>query len=247
MSFFKKLLGTHEKTPEQIEKERQKQEELRQVKEELAVKLGVNIIEKEDKKILQEKYIGTGFGKSSLFSLYKDSIVYFEKYVLRSNEKFLLSIIAEYDKSVDREMKGLLIATDQRLVFVSSRGRNRQFFYEEFDYRSMNGITQAKDGLFENELYIDLGISRKKFDNLMPFERLRDFINIVMNQIHMVRDTPRTTTVSFSTVTVSDKYAALEKIGKLKEQGILTEEEFEKEKKKILNQGWGEIIFKKVI
>ena len=236
MSFFKKLIGNQEKSPElqaqkQLEKQQMKDQKKRQTEHENA-----------RKKFLQEKYLGTGFGKGFEFSLYKGTIEYFENYVLGSGENFLYSITAEYDKTSKREIKGLLIATDQRLVFVSS-GVGYGQFLEEFDYRKMNGISQMNDGLFEKELYIDLGRSRKKFDDIIPDERFKQFLKIVMEQINEARNRPKPSSrrntnsqsVKTSNESVKDKYESLEKLAKLKDQGILTEDEFNSEKTKILN------------
>lgn len=231
MSFFKKILGTQDKTPEEIEIDRIKKEEKQKARE----------TKKEMDKALQEKYIGLGFGSGLDFLSYKGTIQYFESTVLKSDEIVLHSIKAEYDKTKKREIKGLLIATNQRLVFVSS-GVGFGQYLEEFDYRKMNGIAQANDGFFEKEIYIDLGQSRKKFDDIIPDERFKEFVAVVMEQINIARNTPKNTHIRKTTnsrtateVKKADKYEALEKIAKLKEQGILTEEEFQTEKEKILN------------
>lgn len=244
MSFFKKLLGIYDKSPEELEVTRIKKEQKQIEKKKLEEKRKIEFEEKrrasEAKKAmdqaLQEKYIGPGLRKGFDFSIYKGTIQYFESTVLRADEIVLLSIRAEYDKTKKQEIKGLLIATDQRLVFVSSGAGFGQYF-EEFDYRKMNGISHVNDGLFEKEIYIDLGRSRKKFDDIIPNERFNEFVEVVMQQINISRNIPKVTRAQ-NTVTKAtkvDKYESLEKIAKLKEQGILTEEEFQTEKEKILN------------
>ncbi|MFJ7700040.1 PH domain-containing protein [Lysinibacillus fusiformis] len=240
MSFFKKLLGTQDKTPEELEADRikkmekqaeaKRQEELR--KREFEEKQRERDDKKAQEKALQEKYIGLGFGTGLDFSLLKGTIHYFESFVLQPNENVLHSIKAEYDKTKKREIKGLLIATDQRLVFVSSGAGYGQFI-EEFDYRKMNGIVQANERFSEKVIYIDMGRSRKKFDDIIPNERFNQFVNVVTKQINEIRNSPINRNPSTKTKNV-DKYTNLEKIAKLKEQGILTEEEFLIEKEKIL-------------
>ncbi|MBB5356688.1 hypothetical protein HNR43_002700 [Anoxybacillus mongoliensis] len=231
MSFFKKLLGITDMTEEEKAALQKKQQE----KERKIAEKERRANEKKQKELaLQEKYIGTGFGKSFSFAIYKPTIQYFEDFVLRHDENVLHSIPAEYDKTKKREIKGLLIATDQRLVFVSSGVGYGQFF-EEFDYKKINGIAHANDGLLEKEIYIDMGRSRKKFDDITPDERFKNFVSIVMDQIHTARNTSRTITKKTSSTHSTEKYELLEKISKLKEQGILTEEEFQREKEKILN------------
>ncbi|AVK85309.1 hypothetical protein C3943_18140 [Lysinibacillus sp. B2A1] len=244
MSFFKKLLGTQNKTPDELEADRirkmekqaemKRQEEIR--KREYEDKKRERDAKNAQDKALQEKYIGLGFGTGFDFAMYKGTIQYFESVVLQVNEQVLHSIKAEYDKTKKREIKGLLIATNQRLVFVSSGAGYGQFF-EEFDYRKMNGIAQANDGFFEKEMYIDMGRSRKKFDDIIRNERFNQFVAIVTEQINLSRNSiiNRNSTKSTSSRNTNiDKYSALEKIAKLKEQGVLTEEEFLIEKDKIL-------------
>lgn len=243
MSFLKKLLGTTDASPEEkaaleVKKaEKQKLKELQRQEQELQSQQKQKIREeqKQKQKALQEKYIGPGFD----FSLYRDTISYFEQSILNSDEVVLKSIKAEYDKTKRREIKGLLIATDQRLVFVSC-GVGHGIFQEDFDYRKINGIAKTKDGFFERELYIDMGRSRKKFDDILADQRLEEFISIVLEQINLSRSktTTRKPTRKTSTSQAdgsTDKYAALEKIAKLKADGILTEEEFQMEKTRILN------------
>ena len=62
--------------------------------------------------------------------------------------------------------------------------------------------------------------------------------SIIMQQVNTARNTPHTRSTSPKAIpnqtATFDKYDALEKIAKLKEQGILTEEEFQLEKERIL-------------
>lgn len=244
MSFLKKLLGIYDKTPEKLETNpiKTEQEQIDREKFYEVMKTGFKEKQRayEAKKAmdqsLQKKYIGLSFGKGLDFSLYKRTIQYFESTVLRSDEIVLHFIKAEYDKTKKREIKGLLIATNQRLIFVSS-GVGFGQYLEEFDYRKMNGISYVNDGFFEKEIYIDLGRSRKKFDDITSDERFKEFVEVVMQQINISQNIPKVTRAqkTATEVTKADKYESLEKIAKLKEQGILTEEEFQTEKEKILN------------
>lgn len=70
MSFLKKLLGTQDKTPEELEADRikkmEKQEEMKRQeelrKQEFEEKQRERDAKKSQEKALQEKYIGLGFG-----------------------------------------------------------------------------------------------------------------------------------------------------------------------------------------
>lgn len=184
MSFFKKLLGTQNKTPDELEADRirkmekqaemKRQEEIR--KREYEDKKRERDAKNAQDKALQEKYIGLGFGTGFDFAMYKGTIQYFESVVLQVNEQVLHSIKAEYDKTKKREIKGLLIATNQRLVFVSSGAGYGQFF-EEFDYRKMNGIAQANDGFLKKKCTsIWVEVAR----NLMILSEMNALINLLV-------------------------------------------------------------------
>lgn len=220
MSFFKKLLGTTDVSPEEkalleakkLEKQRLKEEKKRENEIKYQEEQRQREVQKQQDKILHEKYVGP----AGSFSTYKHTIYFFEQNVLRPDERVLHSLKAEYDKTKTREIKGLLIATDQRLVFVSN-GLGSGNFVEEFDYKKMNGLAQRKDGFFEKELYIDMGRSRKKFDDILPDQRFMEFADIIMEQINIARNAPKPTRRATSaTKAPVDKYTALEKLASLK-------------------------------
>lgn len=79
MSFFKKIMGTFEHTPERQAvidaKERTKQEDIQQ----------------------REKYVGTSLYRGMKYTFYKPAIDYFENTVQLANEIVLSSLPAEYD------------------------------------------------------------------------------------------------------------------------------------------------------
>jgi hypothetical protein len=163
-------------------------------------------------------------------------LLYIEKSLISEDEKILATIAAEYVKTQKREIKGVLVATNQRLIFgaVTFSGE----YLEDFDYKKMNGISLAKDGFASKELYIDYGRGRKKFDDIIDDDLFKKFLAQVREQISLSK-TKNTSSIkrtsAASTSYHQDKYKQLEQLGKLKEQGILTEEEFQTEKQKILN------------
>lgn len=235
LSFFKKFLGQEDVSPEEKEKTLLIKEEKRQRRE---VEYQIGQQQKKEKEVadaqLMEKYFGksTGFFNKMNFSLYKRTISYFEKNIKSPDEEVLIAIPAEYDKTKKREIKGMLIATSHRLIFVTS-GIGHGEFSEILEYKKMNGISLAPDGLGQKELLIDYGRSRKIFDDIVNDERFKNFLNTVRNKINEIKrnPVPRKTTPTKS----ENKYELLEQIAKLHEQGILTDEEFQKEKNKILN------------
>ncbi|MGD6973004.1 SHOCT domain-containing protein [Rossellomorea aquimaris] len=124
------------------------------------------------------------------------------------------------------------------MIFAFIRGSNQ--YIEEFEYSKMKGISLERDGFASKELYIDYGRGRKKFDDIIDDDIFKAFLTIVNGKIAEYRNKPQArkkanASAKTSVDTTDDKYKQLERIAELKEKGILTEEEFQAEKKKILN------------
>jgi hypothetical protein len=250
MSFWKKIIGQTELTPEEkAEKERERQEKKNRreeeaglLKEEQGRKREAKRIEKERRKAAElmkiERFFGPdpGMGKKLTYTANIDTFEYVDRHLLRRDEKVLGVLQAEYDKTKKREIKGILIASEEKLIFAFIRGNNQ--YIEEFDYSKMKGISLARDGFVSKELYIDYGRGRKKFDDIIDDDNFKSFLKVVNGKIAEYRNKqktkPEAKVASMSAVT-TDKYQQLERIAELKEKGILTEEEFLAEKHKILN------------
>ncbi|WP_144553172.1 hypothetical protein [Peribacillus simplex] len=98
MSFFKKLLGQEYVLPEEKEKALLIKEEKRQQRE---AEYQIAQQQKKEKQAadmqLMEKYFGksAGFFTRVGFSLYKSTIIHFEKYIKSPDEEVLIAIPAE--------------------------------------------------------------------------------------------------------------------------------------------------------
>lgn len=227
MSFFKKLLGREDLSPverERINAEKQARQSAAQEKQ-LA------------EERLMEKYFGRnlGFFDKMSYSLYLNVIRHFEQNIMIQQEQVIAAIPAEFDKTKKREIKGMLIATNERLIFVTS-GIGHGQFVEIFEYRKINGISLAPDGLGQRELLLDYGRSRRVFDDILNNDQFNFFINTVMNKMNEAKRNPpgRKTATKKTPQKTESKYEQLAQIAKLRDQGILTEAEFQKEKEKIL-------------
>jgi len=237
MSFFKKLFAREDLPPEEKEKlEREKEEKKRLREAEYQAKQEEKRKQEEAEQLLMEKYFGTktGFLNKLNFSTYKKTILYFEQNIKLDEEEILAAILAEYDKTKKREIKGMLIATSERLVFVTN-GIGHGQLVEIFEYHKMNGISYARDGLASKELLIDYGRSRKIFDDIIDDDQFKKFLNIITNKMNETKKNQSRKTSKSSTNKEINKYDLLSKVAKLHEQGILSDEEFQKEKEKILN------------
>ncbi len=250
MSFWKKVIGRTEITPEERakmereneEKKKRKAEAAQRFQEEQQRKREEKRIEKERRKAEElkavERFFGPepGMGKKITYSTYKEAFQYVDHHLLREDEEVLGVIQAEYDKTKKREIKGVLIAAEEKLIFAFVRGNNQ--YIEEFDYSKMKGITLAKDGFASKELYIDYGSGRKKFDDIIDDDNFKSFLAVINGKITEYRQNPasksRIRKTTPKTEESTDKYKQLERIAELKDKGILTDEEFRTEKEKIL-------------
>ena len=179
MSFLKKLLGTEPMSDEQkLERERAANEKKEKQQEERERRISERKQQQQEKdeknRAQQEKYFGkAGFLNSmSLMSLSR-TINYFEEFILVEGEEVLAGISAEYDKTKKREIKGMLIATNLQLHFVSNGVGSGQF-HETFDYTKMNGIALAPDGFLSKELLIDIVPVKLKTPPPLPLLRLTE-------------------------------------------------------------------------
>ncbi|MGP9043942.1 SHOCT domain-containing protein [Cytobacillus kochii] len=252
MSFWKKVLGQEDLSPEELskreeeqaQKKAQRDAQAKVIRAEADRKREERRLEKEKRKEAEkqsmERFLGTnpGFFRKSSYSLNKETFQYVENHILEIDEKVLAIIEAEYDKTSKREIKGILFALEDRLLFAFVRGANQ--YFEEFDYAKMKGISLHKDGLSSKELYIDYNRSRKKFDDIIDDEHFKFFLHAVNKKIieyrgHKATKRSKTTTKQTHVNANENKYEQLEKIASLKEKGILNDEEFRREKEKILN------------
>lgn len=164
------------------------------------------------------------------FYIHQNSLIYADQHVLRKNEQVLQFIGADYGKLEDTKFNGVLILADSRLLYVNKE-KNSQFT-QDWNYNKLNGVKVSGYPLKAHEFQIEVGKSKKVFHRVNKKEQFNSFIDALQNKISNAESTPtKRKTVS----NPSNKYKQLEQIAKLKEQVILTEEEFQSEKTKILN------------
>jgi hypothetical protein len=161
------------------------------------------------------------------FRMYRRSMFHADKHVLQDGESVLSFIGADYGKLENYKAAGILIVTDTRLLYVHKDKKSQ--FKESWKFNRINGITESGFPLKRHEFQIEVGKSKKVFHGVFKKGMYSSFIRTLQNKINNPD----------SAVTVKkdnkNKYTLLEQIAKLKEQGILTEDEFQEEKKKILN------------
>lgn len=130
--------------------------------------------------------------------------------------------------SFDDKKIGLLISTNRRLLFVD-KGILYGLKVEDFPLKSITSI-QYSTGILMGEIKIHCSGNTATITNVEK-KSTRHFAEYVRNRLSQTtNDTPVIHT------TPTDIYDQLEKLGKLKENGIITEEEFQQQKSKLLNQ-----------
>jgi hypothetical protein len=120
----------------------------------------------------------------------------------------------------------VLVATDRRLIFI-----DKEMFYglkvEDFSYDKVTSIQYEKEFMLAS---IDINVSSDiveidgvgKYEAELFCEKVRDFMS-----------RPKEYFQAKAEPTVLDQ---LEQLGRLKESGVLTEEEFLEQKKRLINK-----------
>lgn len=126
---------------------------------------------------------------------------------------------------------GILVGTNKRLIFVD-KGLIFGLKVEDFPYEKISS-TQYQTGLLFGKLTIFTSGNKAIIDNV-PILNVRTFGDWVRNKISNPpqSETAQNTTTNIATVDIADQ---IEKLGKLREKGLLSDEEFNTQKKKLLD------------
>jgi len=120
----------------------------------------------------------------------------------------------------------ILVATDRRLIFV-----DKEFMYglkvEDFSYDKVSSIQYEKEFMLAS---IDIHIS----ENVLEIDGVgKYYAELFCEKVRDFMASPKEYFQSKPEPSVLDQ---LEQLGRLRESGILSEEEFAEQKKKLLNQ-----------
>ena len=143
--------------------------------------------------------------------------------VLSQDEK-IVYLVEGRNKTTTHHI--ILVATDRRLIFI-----DKEMFYglkvEDFSYDKVTSIQYEKEFMLAS---IDINVSGDiveidgvgKYEAELFCEKVRDFMSRP-KEYFQIKSEP----------TVYDQ---LEQLGRLKESGVLTEEEFAEQKKKLMSK-----------
>lgn len=148
--------------------------------------------------------------------------------ILWNDEKIENIIMGTYNNG-----NGILVATNKRLVFVD-KGLFFGLKVEDFPYEKISTI-QYETGILLGKLTIYTTNNKAIIDNVSNV-RIRSFADWLRARISGTSKNLITEQITgqstHSNIDVADQ---LEKLANLKEKGILTEEEFLQQKKKLLS------------
>lgn len=159
--------------------------------------------------------------------------------VLWANESLEKIIAGRYDNGF-----GVLCATNKRLIFLD-KGLLGGLKVEDFPYDKISSI-QYKTGMLLGEIIIHASGNNSKIDQLEK-AGTRSFAEYVRARITKVSENAtiptdnrpseaNTLSSKEGSIDFEQKIQLLERLAKLKEQGILSDEEMLKEKAKILKR-----------
>jgi hypothetical protein len=131
-------------------------------------------------------------------------------------------IIAGYEGNLQGGGSGILIATNKRIFFFD-KGMFGGISIKDFIYDKISSI-EADRGMMMSSIKIFVGNIKSEIKGVEK-ELTTKFVDAV-NEVLLKKSQP-----VLSNIDVADQIA---KLAKLKEQGILTEEEFKAQKSKLL-------------
>lgn len=143
--------------------------------------------------------------------------------VLSENER-IVYLIEGRNKLTNHHI--ILVATERRLIFV-----DKEFMYglkvEDFSYDKVSSIQYEKSLMLAS---IDIHIS----DNILEIDNVgKYYAELFCEKVRDFMARPREYFQNTSQTTMLDQ---LEQLGRLKESGVLTGEEFAAQKKKLLEK-----------
>lgn len=145
--------------------------------------------------------------------------------ILSKNESVLGLVKGSY-----QQRTGILAATESRVIFVDKGLIGLKV--EEFNYKRINSI-QYETGMLFGKIIIHGSGNSALIDNVDK-GRIKYFVDFVREKIEVVTNQSHTspqTVIVNQQVDIADQ---LSKLATLRDQGILTDEEFQAQKKKLL-------------
>ena len=129
---------------------------------------------------------------------------------------------------INSKLNGVLVLTSERIVFYYKKSLGG-YQFEEYPLNKISSISFNK-GLITRSIKFHVSNNDLKMGWIPRWEKAEDFVKNVKS--HMSSPKEKIPTNESKNLDVADQ---LKKLADLKEQGILNEDEFSAQKKKILN------------
>lgn len=126
--------------------------------------------------------------------------------------------------------QGLVAVTSQRVVFLEEGAFRHRL--EDFPYERISTV-QSETGMMYGKLTIFASGNKAVIDQVAPKQQVNVAADFIRSRIG-VKSSP-TAASSPASPPADDPMEKLKKLGELKEAGVLTEEEFNAQKSKILD------------
>ena len=143
---------------------------------------------------------------------------------------------AEQDTQRLQRHSGVAVATDKRVIFLD-KGVLGSKEVSEMPYRNIEGITHSTGMMFGGVQITGLGMAGWRIEDVRPKESAKLFADCVRSHIEirhaaeLPAATPPSAQKDNATTSVADE---LEKLARLVQEGFLTQEEFDLQKKRLL-------------
>lgn len=150
---------------------------------------------------------------------------------LEPGEEILFSVLGTYECKLmgnDSVRSGVLIATDRRLVFYAKKMTGYEL--ESFPYRTLSSFDAGKNMMGHN---ITFYASGNKAHVKWMKEDIKELVSIVREKMHAEQHASAPAAAPAAPQD-GDPAAALQKITALKEQGLITAEEFDAKRAEII-------------
>ena len=127
-----------------------------------------------------------------------------------------------------RTRGGVLVATDRRLIFVH-KGMFGRLEIEDFSYDQISSV-ESYTGLIWGSITVYSAGAKQGF-KYVDKARCRDFADHLRNKLTPTPERAPATAASIDMKSIADELA---KLGALVEKGLLTQAEFDEQKKRLL-------------
>ena len=150
---------------------------------------------------------------------------------LHDGEEVLAAVLGAYEVTrmgQDTARNGILLATDRRLVFFAKKVGG--YDLESFPYEHISSFEQGKDMVMGHKLAFHASGNNVKVKWIKDVDALAGVVEITRGR--MGKHVPAPAPASSSDTT--DPAARLKKLSELKDAGLLSPEEYEAQRSRIL-------------